>query len=496
MICCALSVALGEGVGPMSPRISLAKARRATFRVASLLAVVTVAAGVGLTANENSSSVWPDFAVPRASAQSSSLSCGTLGQVLPGLLGSEAASRNVSSLFTTPREAGIVWLWREGGWLHYALDRLARVIPGSREFLVRTADWICTSLNDSSPLAFSEDVRLGWTWKIGEAITPVTLPPAEGGSGEYTYTVKYERYGLQRSGEAVPGVAFESNTRTLSGTPTPTEPDGTGQYTVFYKATDRDRPRESIEVEFVVTLEPVIETATQKKQFLAVALLKRSLSELNWAYNDFGCDRSRSASEGWSLNGPADYTCIFSTTESDGYEGGHSGWDVQTKSVAGDDDDATDEVPFYSLTNGTVVNINPDVRGSRWGTCEEPPNEGWICPHIGAPWGTIAVYDEATGLTTVYLHARRIAVRRGQVVQVGDRLGIQGNIGLSTDKSVDEHVHVEVRIGNRCGGGAGADWPHDHTSRVSRFSVNPLDYLAESAKGGRRTVERTEEACR
>ena len=136
-----------------------------------------------------------------------------------------------------------------------------------------------------------------------------------------------------------------------------------------------------------------------------------------------------------------------------GYKGGHAGWDVQTKSVAGD---STDNELFYSLTSGRVI------KGK-----EKKDN-----------WGTIAVYDSVYDKTTLYLHSRRIAVSAGQFVNVGDSLGIQGNYGLhpAPNENKDEHVHIEVIIGqrDRSSNGKGA-------SQSTRSpTIDPVPYLYES----------------
>ncbi len=131
----------------------------------------------------------------------------------------------------------------------------------------------------------------------------------------------------------------------------------------------------------------------------------------------------------------------------DGYLGGHSGWDVQTKSVAGDEKTADEE--FYSLTSGRVI--------ARGGTL-----------------GKIAVYDSTANKTTLYLHAREIYVSQGQTVNVGTALGIQGNVGLGfSDPSKNEHVHIEVRDGEwgdaSCGAGV-----------ETHPNIEPIDYLYEA----------------
>lgn len=122
-----------------------------------------------------------------------------------------------------------------------------------------------------------------------------------------------------------------------------------------------------------------------------------------------------------------------------GYDGGHSGWDAQTQSVAGAV--PTKDEPFFSLNAGTVI-------------------------RAGGTFNEIAVYDAAENLTTLYLHARQVDVRVGQRVRVGTRLGIQGNAGLSSDPTDREHVHVEVRSGRRRYAACGAS-----------TSISPYNYL-------------------
>ena len=145
-------------------------------------------------------------------------------------------------------------------------------------------------------------------------------------------------------------------------------------------------------------------------------------------YNDFGDTKQ------WD-----DGSC-------NGYLGGHSGWDVQTKSVAGNV--PTVDEKFYSLTSGTVINTTA--------------------------LNTIAVYDDANHKTTLYLHARKIYVSIGEDVEVGDLLGIQGNTGLNATGPNDrEHVHIEVRDGRAklASCGAGATTPP--------VNIDPIDYLYE-----------------
>ena len=131
-----------------------------------------------------------------------------------------------------------------------------------------------------------------------------------------------------------------------------------------------------------------------------------------------------------------------------GYDGGHSGWDAQTRSVA---QAATANEPFFSLTTGVVIRAG------------------------GGSNNTIAVYDATEHVTTLYAHAREVDVRVGQVLRVGDRLGIQGNAGLSSNPTEREHVHIELRAGKRLRLACG-----------TTSALDPFDYLYRSvtAAGG------------
>ena len=139
----------------------------------------------------------------------------------------------------------------------------------------------------------------------------------------------------------------------------------------------------------------------------------------NHDYNGYGCSPSGRA----------------------GYIGGHSGWDVQTHTVAGIE--TTDE-PFYSLTPGIVIRATEGNENT---------------PSI------IAIYNAACNKTTLYLHAREVDedIRNSSDKYIGFKtyLGIQGNTGLwrfatpnereiykKKKESFREHVHIEVIEGD------------------------------------------------
>lgn len=56
--------------------------------------------------------------------------------------------------------------------------------------------------------------------------------------------------------------------------------------------------------------------------------------------------------------------------------------------------------------------------------------------------GTVAVYNEDYGVTVLYLHCEEIGVRRGDIVEAGDLIAVEGKKG-----SGGRYTHVEMRIG-------------------------------------------------
>lgn len=124
----------------------------------------------------------------------------------------------------------------------------------------------------------------------------------------------------------------------------------------------------------------------------------------NYTYNDYSCHPE------WHPEIP-------------GYDGGHSGWDVQT--TADHDERRNDK--FYALTDGEVLR---DDNGNADQT------------------SVIAIYNEVYDITIIYLHARSVNPKLGPTVNKGDYLGRQGNTGLDKDNDTNSsHVHVEIRKG-------------------------------------------------
>ena len=77
--------------------------------------------------------------------------------------------------------------------------------------------------------------------------------------------------------------------------------------------------------------------------------------------------------------------------------------------------------PIYAAAPGQVI---------------EAKTEGW-----NGGYGLYADIDHGNGIVTRYAHAEKISVTAGQMVGVGDPIGILGNTGHSTGC----HVHFEVR---------------------------------------------------
>ena len=131
----------------------------------------------------------------------------------------------------------------------------------------------------------------------------------------------------------------------------------------------------------------------------------------------------------------------------DGYEGGHAGYDVAH---------IDDEAPFYSLTDGVVIEVK-----------HPNPNNIKELSHI-------SIYNATHNKTVLYLHPSAIKVEEGQTVEVGRLLGRQGNTGNSTNP----HVHLEVRL-NRS---EQASWGITASERTDRPNENPIPFLYEQAK--------------
>ena len=82
-----------------------------------------------------------------------------------------------------------------------------------------------TPVADTAPSFVDMATVRDRTYTLGELISPLTLPEASGGNGALSYSLA----------PSVPGLAFDTATRTLSGTPT-----AAGSYEIDYQAHDGD----------------------------------------------------------------------------------------------------------------------------------------------------------------------------------------------------------------------------------------------------------------
>ena len=88
-----------------------------------------------------------------------------------------------------------------------------------------------------SPLSFQGTVA-DQTYRAGQAITPLVLPAATGGRGSLIYSLRPD----------IPGLSFDPDQRTLSGTPTEA-----GSHRMSYTVTDG---KDSDASDFTITIEP------------------------------------------------------------------------------------------------------------------------------------------------------------------------------------------------------------------------------------------------
>ena len=62
--------------------------------------------------------------------------------------------------------------------------------------------------------------------------------------------------------------------------------------------------------------------------------------------------------------------------------------------------------------------------------------------HYRSDYGNFVVIDHGNGYRTVYAHASKLLVTKGQVVEKGQVIALVGSTGQSTGN----HLHFEVRI--------------------------------------------------
>ena len=67
---------------------------------------------------------------------------------------------------------------------------------------------------------------------------------------------------------------------------------------------------------------------------------------------------------------------------------------------------------------------------------------GGVVTRAGDSNGTVAVYNEEYNCTVLYLHCKNIKVRRGDVIEAGAKIAVEGN-----KKAGSDYTHVELRLG-------------------------------------------------
>lgn len=87
-------------------------------------------------------------------------------------------------------------------------------------------------------------------------------------------------------------------------------------------------------------------------------------------------------------------------------------------------------------------------------------------------WGNYVRLETADGYAVYLCHMASVAVRMGQTVKAGDKLGMEG----STGKSTGSHCHFEIRKGGK--------------------STDPTPFLGIANRAGSYPVEQTYNAAR
>ena len=119
---------------------------------------------------------------------------------------------------------------------------------GDTAALTFTIAATAATAEDDAMLAFTSGAAIAdQTYTVGVSIARLVLPAATGADCALTYSVS-----------ALPaGLVFDPSTRTLSGTPTAAT---NGAVAITYTATDNDEERESVELTFVIAVNPAAET--------------------------------------------------------------------------------------------------------------------------------------------------------------------------------------------------------------------------------------------
>lgn len=103
---------------------------------------------------------------------------------------------------------------------------------------------------------------------------------------------------------------------------------------------------------------------------------------------------------------------------------------------------------YLNPSSRTTRNPTPDGQhagidyGALADTVVRAVKGGQVLPTPGGPYGTVAVFDGQN--TVIYLHLRKIYVRKDQKIGEGTEIGEVGGVGAPGGKA---HLHLEVRRG-------------------------------------------------
>ena len=167
--------------------------------------------------------------------------------------------------------------WSFGGWsgdLRGSQSVQSIVIDADKTV---TAQWV---RSEQRAALFSSRSLPDRTWQVGQPVNS-TLPAASGGSGRFTYSIRYEWNGNQTWTPA--GVSFDRNSRRLSGVPRmQLDPNpALRRFTVFLRADDRGRTGQWDELQFVVNLRPAptAQPTSSTTETVSAQIVARRLSD-------------------------------------------------------------------------------------------------------------------------------------------------------------------------------------------------------------------------
>lgn len=120
---------------------------------------------------------------------------------------------------------------------------------------------------------------------------------------------------------------------------------------------------------------------------------------------------------------------------------------------------------------------------------------GGTVTRAGDSNGTVGVYNEVYDVTVLYLHCRDIQVRRGDVIEAGTQLGVEGD-----KKSGSPYTHVEIRFGRHTSSNAyrdvvlQSDLPYEVMQRALNVTASGREPVTSAAITRAEEMRRAAEA--